>query len=249
MPARRLPGPQVDSEHLRPYEAANEEAHRIHAGVSRRRYRRPPAWAMEYRDKEVQADALERLSGSDALLMGRGTYELFAAIWPGQEDSFADRISEPPEPAARELLDQYIDAFENADAAALERLLRRDAVLELPPSTIWYADGNAIATAVAGLGSPGDWRMVPTAANGQPAAAAYLRGADDTYRAYAIVVLTASTAGIARITVFGDPGDACGRGSEHDDRVRPVGAVGSAQVGGRGWLPVGGGRDHPPVTR
>jgi len=53
----------------------------------------PPASAMEYRDKEVQADALERLSGSDALLMGRGTYELFAAIWPGQEDSFADRIT------------------------------------------------------------------------------------------------------------------------------------------------------------
>ena len=118
----------------------------------------------------------------------------------------ADRISEPPEPAARELLDQYIDAFENADAAALERLLRRDAVLELPPSTIWYAGGDAIATAVAGLGSPGDWQMLPTAANGQPAAAAYLRGVDGTYRAYAIVVLTASTAGIARIAVFGDPG-------------------------------------------
>ena len=30
----------------------------------------PPAWAMEYRDEEVQADALERLSGSDTLLMG-----------------------------------------------------------------------------------------------------------------------------------------------------------------------------------
>ena len=53
----------------------------------------PPAWAMEYRDEEVQADALERLSGSDTLLMGRGTYELFAAIWPGQEDSFADRMN------------------------------------------------------------------------------------------------------------------------------------------------------------
>ena len=95
----------------------------------------------------------------------------------------ADRISEQPEPTARELLDQYIHAFENADAAALERLLRRDAVLELPPSTIWYAGGDAIATTVAGL-----------------------RGANATYRAYAIVVLTASTTGIARIAVFGDPG-------------------------------------------
>jgi RNA polymerase sigma-70 factor, ECF subfamily len=118
----------------------------------------------------------------------------------------AGQIAEPPEPAARALLDQYIAAFENADAAALERLLRRDAMLELPPSSVWYAGGEAIATAIAGLGSPGEWRMVPTAANGQPAAAAYRRGDDGTYRAYGIVVLTASATGIARIVVFGDPG-------------------------------------------
>ena len=38
----------------------------------------PPLWAMEYRDEEVDADALERFSSSDAMLMGRVTYELFA---------------------------------------------------------------------------------------------------------------------------------------------------------------------------
>ena len=84
----------------------------------------------------------------------------------------------------------------------------------MPPSSLWYSGGEAIATAVAGLGSPGEWRMVPTAANGQPAAAAYRRsvdgacrrGADGTYRAYGVVVLTASATGIARIVVFGDPG-------------------------------------------
>ena len=135
----------------------------------------------------------------------------------------ADRqIAEPTEPTARALLDQYIAAFETADAAALERLLRRDAMLELPPSSVWFAGGEAIATAVAGLGYPGEWRMVPTAANGQPAAAAYRRsfdgadqrgadsadrrGADSTYQAYGIVVLTVSATGIARIVVFGDPG-------------------------------------------
>ena len=119
----------------------------------------------------------------------------------------ADRqLAEPPEPAARALLEAYIAAFEHADAAALERLLRRDAALELPPSSVWFTGGAAIATAVAGLGSPGEWRMVPTAANGQPAAAAYQRGADGIYRAFGIVVLTAATTGIARIVVFGDPG-------------------------------------------
>lgn len=53
----------------------------------------PPQWAMGYRDEEVQAEALERLSGCDAMLMGRGTYELFAATWPGQAGGFADRMN------------------------------------------------------------------------------------------------------------------------------------------------------------
>jgi dihydrofolate reductase len=48
---------------------------------------------MDYRDEEVTRDALERLSGSDAMLMGRGTYELFAPIWPGQTDDFAQRVN------------------------------------------------------------------------------------------------------------------------------------------------------------
>lgn len=118
----------------------------------------------------------------------------------------AGKVTEPAEPAARALLDQYIAAFENADAAALEQLLRRDATLELPPSPVWYAGDDAIATAVAGLGSAGDWRMIPTAANGQPAAAAYVRGDDGAYQAYGIVVLTTTTTGIAGITVFAAPG-------------------------------------------
>jgi RNA polymerase sigma-70 factor (ECF subfamily) len=116
----------------------------------------------------------------------------------------AGQVTEPTEPEARALLDRYIAAFETADAKALEQLLRKDALLELPPSAAWFAGNDAIAEAVAGLGSPGDWRMVPTAANGQPAAAAYLRGTDGSYQAYAIVVLTATTAGITRIVVFAD---------------------------------------------
>ena len=42
----------------------------------------------------------------------------------------ADQITEPTESQARALLEQYITAFENADAAALERLLLEDATIE-----------------------------------------------------------------------------------------------------------------------
>jgi RNA polymerase sigma-70 factor (ECF subfamily) len=123
-----------------------------------------------------------------------------------QASPTADQVTEPAEPEVRALLEGYIAAFENSDAQALERLLRQDAMLELPPSPTWFTDREAITQAMAGLGSRGDWRMLPTAANGQPAAAAYLRSPDGVYRAYAIVVLTMSTMGIARLVVFGDTG-------------------------------------------
>ena len=135
----------------------------------------------------------------------------------------ADQVAEPE---ARALLDQYIRAFETADAAALKQLLRRDATLEMPPSAAWFTGGRAIAEAVSGLGSPGDWRMLAVAANGQPAAAAYHREPDGSYRAYGIVVLTPTTTGIARLVVFADPGlfDRFGlpqtcppRAARHDD--------------------------------
>jgi RNA polymerase sigma-70 factor, ECF subfamily len=117
----------------------------------------------------------------------------------------AGQVIEPAEPQARALLEQYIAAFESSDATALTELLRRDATLEMTPSATWFAGGKAIACAVGGLGSPGDWRMIPTLANGQPAAGAYRCGSDGIHRAYAIVVLTVTTTGISRIVVFGEP--------------------------------------------
>ncbi|HEY3713385.1 MAG TPA: RNA polymerase subunit sigma-70 [Jatrophihabitantaceae bacterium] len=117
----------------------------------------------------------------------------------------ADQVTEPGGAEARALLERYIAAFESSDAEALKRLLRTDATLELPPSPDWFTGDDAAAHAVAGLGSPGEWRMVPTAANGQPAAAAYRRDADGVHEAYGIVVLTLAGSGIARLTVFADP--------------------------------------------
>jgi RNA polymerase sigma-70 factor, ECF subfamily len=119
----------------------------------------------------------------------------------------ADQITEPTAPRARALLDQYIAAFENADAAALERLLTADATLEATPLRTWFAGRKACIRFLRDqlLGSPGDWRMLATSANGQPAAAVYRRGGDGNYQAYGICVLTVTTEGIRRVTSFGDP--------------------------------------------
>jgi RNA polymerase sigma-70 factor (ECF subfamily) len=98
-----------------------------------------------------------------------------------------------------------VKAFETSDAAALAELLRQDATLELPPSASWFAGDAATAGAVAGLLSPGDWRMAPTQANGQPAAAVWLRGPDGRHHPYGLAVLTASPTGIAAIVAIADP--------------------------------------------
>jgi RNA polymerase sigma-70 factor (ECF subfamily) len=125
----------------------------------------------------------------------------------GEVAPAADQVPELTEPEHRELLSRYIAAFQNADAAALERLLRQDATLEAPPLRNWYAGLRYcmpyMATHV--LGSPGHWRMLPTSANGQPAVAAWYRGSDGAYLPYGIVVLTATAGGISRITSFGFP--------------------------------------------
>ena len=119
-----------------------------------------------------------------------------------------DSIREPADPAGQDLLARYAAAFENADIAALTALLRDDAVLEMPPLPTWFAGrdrvGRFLGTRV--LLRPGDFRIIRTAANGQPALAAYQRDRDGVYRAHAIQVLTVTSSAVARIVSFNDPG-------------------------------------------
>jgi RNA polymerase sigma-70 factor (ECF subfamily) len=56
------------------------------------------------------------------------------------------------------------------------------------------------------LTEPGRFQMIPVAANGQPALAAYLRDHDGAYRAHSICVLTIAASRVARVTSFNDPG-------------------------------------------
>ena len=56
------------------------------------------------------------------------------------------------------------------------------------------------------LGAAGDWRMLATGANGQPAAAVYARDADGQLQPYGVCVLTVTDRGISQVTSFGNPG-------------------------------------------
>jgi RNA polymerase sigma-70 factor, ECF subfamily len=118
-----------------------------------------------------------------------------------------DEIREPADPDDLRLLNRYATAFQNADIDALTALLHDDAVLEMPPMPAWFAGrehvGLFFRTHI--LRQPGDFTMIPTAANGQPALAAYRRGRDGAYRANGIEMLTFTGSRIARIVVFLDP--------------------------------------------
>ena len=50
-------------------------------------------WASPYFNEKAQKEALERLLASDAMLMGRRTYEIFAKQWPTRSGEYADRLN------------------------------------------------------------------------------------------------------------------------------------------------------------
>jgi len=119
-----------------------------------------------------------------------------------QADLAQEEIREPAETSQRALLDRYAAAFQNADVPALSRLLQQDATFEMPPTPTWFAGRDQVSRFLGTqvLRQPGDFTMVPVAANGQPAFACYLRGL-----AHAIQVLTVTDAGIAHIVTFQQP--------------------------------------------
>jgi RNA polymerase sigma-70 factor (ECF subfamily) len=117
----------------------------------------------------------------------------------------ADELAEPTEAQSLVLLDQYVTAFEQSDLALLERALRTDAALEMTSSGTWFSGKrNCLRFIRRFLGSPGVYRMLPTVANGQPAVAAYRRNEDGVHHAFALVVLTTTNTGVARITLFNE---------------------------------------------
>ena len=119
-----------------------------------------------------------------------------------------------PSEEERALLQRYVDAHERADIAGLAALLRDDALLTMPPQPLWYRGRDVIATFLAQAIEPaspdyiGHFRLVPTRANRQPAAANYLRRpGDSVYRALALDVLRVEEGTVVEIVAF--PADLC----------------------------------------
>ncbi|WP_305092864.1 sigma-70 family RNA polymerase sigma factor [Prescottella sp. R16] len=125
-------------------------------------------------------------------------------VMPSEES-----LEEPESDAARELLRRYVDGFERYDIDGLVDLFTRDAIWEMPPFTGWYVGGPAIARLVKDKcpsEGPGDMRLLPASANGQPALGLYMRGPDGVHRPFQLHVLDVTERGITHVTCFFDTG-------------------------------------------
>ena len=114
-----------------------------------------------------------------------------------------------PTTAEREVLQRYMQATDRADVAALTALLREEALLTMPPFPTWFLGREEIANAFALAIDPnlptyqGQFRTVATAANRQPALAAYVRRPGESeYRPLGLDVLRLEGDQVIEITRF-----------------------------------------------
>src|SRR5690606_36065771 len=124
-----------------------------------------------------------------------------AAVAPAEDD-----VAEPGDERQRDLLRRYVAAFEAYDVDAIVALFTADAVWEMPPFPTWYRgprDIGRLISAQCPAQRPGDLRLIPVGANGQPAFAMYLRQ-DGRYRSFAVNVVTLAASGVRRGTMFFD---------------------------------------------
>lgn len=155
---------------------------------------------LKWKAAEV-ADLLDLSTPAVNSLLQRARTQV-ETLAPSSDDAAQELTGEQ-----KELLDQFATAFETYDIDALITLFTEQAVWEMPPFPEWFQTPAQIGKLIANqcpAQAAGDIRMVPTAANGQPAFGMYMRGADDVFRPFSIVVLTITDNAVEHVVSFFD---------------------------------------------
>jgi RNA polymerase sigma-70 factor, ECF subfamily len=153
---------------------------------------------LKWRAAEV-AEALETTTAAVNSILQRAHAQI------QQAGLTEDSVSEPTDPTQREMLDRYAAAMEAKDIATIVRLLKADALWEMPPFVGWYQGAEDIGRLIdiACPAGPGELRMVPTRANGQPAFGMYYL-VDGAFQPFQLQVLELDADGIGHVTAFFD---------------------------------------------
>src|SRR5436190_3327330 len=124
------------------------------------------------------------------------------------EPSQQELLQKAGEDRVKQVVDSFMEAWENADVDEISSLLTADCDFVMPPWAEWFQGRDAVLDFLPrGPMRPGRrWKTVPTRANGQPAFGAYWTDEEGALHGEGIVVLNFSAEGeISQITTFRDP--------------------------------------------
>jgi len=111
----------------------------------------------------------------------------------------------PSDPAQRELLARYCQAFERHDVASLVALLHEDATMSMPPFVWWLRGREHLRQALlAPEASCEGARLVPTAANGSPAFWQTRPDPSGVHTPFGLVLLDIHQGTVAGVTTYLD---------------------------------------------
>jgi RNA polymerase sigma-70 factor (ECF subfamily) len=168
----------------------------------------------------ILRDALGWSAKETANLLGDSVASVNSALFRARSlirDRLSDRRLEwsrtaTPTDEERKVLERYMDATDRADSAALAVLLRDEVRLTMPPFATWFQGLDDIVRAFEFSTDPssssylGRLRTVATAANRQPAVAAYVqRPGQSQYQALGVDVLRLDGDRVIEITRFVNP--------------------------------------------
>src|SRR6266540_2370764 len=126
----------------------------------------------------------------------------------GLPDTDRDRTPLPGSAQERALAGRFADAVERGDVEAMVALLTEDAWLTMPPAPMQYQGVAAIAVFMRDVGfrqGTRRYRLLPTAANGQPAYGCYISDYEDpVWHAHGMLVVTLVGDRVSAMTRFID---------------------------------------------